>query len=286
MFKKILPVALALTALAANLVAGCGSPPAAAQPVVKKVDHVTISCSDPEGLFKTLTETLGLPAAWALSSYGGFTTGGVNAGDVNIETIRFNSMPPAMPTFVYGIVFQSYPLSDVMNEFQQRGADPGDPEDQMRDVNGKQVKVWTNVTLNALCTDSYIVYLCEYSPEMAAALASHTTSGPLGEIGVLGVKEIIVGSTDCQQLRQQWSNIFAPAPMSSDGSISFDSGPAVRISPRAENSIVALVLEVSSLKQARTFLRTNGLLGDDSGTEISIDPTKVQGLDIRLIEKT
>jgi hypothetical protein len=272
--------------------AGCGTKQPAAQPVVKKVDHITINCADPGALFNTFTQTLGLPAAWPLSSYPGFTTGGVYAGNVNIETLQFASTGQASPggpagTSIYGIVFESYPLDEVMGEFEQRGADPSDPQDQMREMNGVSVKVWTNVTLNALCTESYIVYLCEYTPEMQASLASRTqaSSGPLGGIGLVGVKEISINSTQPDQTKNLWKTVFAPAPMSADGVMSFDTGPAVGISQGSTDIIESLVLEVASLQTAKDFLTQNGLLGQVSGDRVSIDPAKVQGLDIVLVEK-
>ncbi len=171
MFARITPrstvllTTLLVAALLVPLLAGCGGSKEAepqAQPLVKKVDHITISCADPAALFETFTKTLGLPVAWPLSEYPGFTTAGTYAGNANIETLKFGGsgqasggMPPF--TFIYGIVFESYPLDEVTSEFQARGADPGDPQDQTREENGQQVKIWTNVTLNALCTDDYIV---------------------------------------------------------------------------------------------------------------------------------
>jgi len=190
-------------------------------------------------------------------------------------------------TSIYGIVFESYPLSEVTDEFQQRGADPSDPQDQMWDMNGQQVKVWTNVTLNGLCTDNYIVYLCEYTPEMQEALASRAqaNTGPLGGIGLVGVKEIAITSTQPEQTQELWKTVFAPAPMSADGELSFDSGPAILISDGSMDIIEGLVLEVDSLQVAQDFLAQNGLLGEASEDQISIDSAKVQGLDIRLVEK-
>jgi len=94
-----------------------------AQPVGKKVDHVAIKCSDPEALFKVFTETLGLPVAWPFSSYPGFETGGVQAGNVNIETLRYGP-PDDTGTSLYGIVLEPYPLDEAMDEFDARGRSP------------------------------------------------------------------------------------------------------------------------------------------------------------------
>jgi hypothetical protein len=154
-------------------------------------------------------------------------------------------------------------------------------------MNGQQVKVWTNVTLQALCTQDYIVYLCEYTPEMQAALASRAgaSSGPLGGIGLTGVKEIDIVSTQPDQTRELWQTVFAPAPMSADGVQAYDAGPAVRISQGSDNFIEGMVFEVASLQAARDFLSANGLLGSDAADQISINPAAVQGLDIRLVQR-
>ncbi len=291
-FKPKIFLKFFVALLAALAAAGCGSSGLESRSLVKKVDHITISCADPAALFETFTQTLGLPLAWPLSSYPGFTTGGVYCGNVNIETLRFGDAGretggSSESTFIYGIVLESYPLSEVMDDFRQRGADPGDPQDQMREIDGQQVKVWTNVTLNGLCTDNYIVYLCEYTEVMKEVLEKRARDNPvpLGGIGLMGVKEIILASTQSGQTRDLWETVFAPAVMSIDGELNFGSGPSILISNGSKNVIEGLILEVDSLQAAKGFLAQNGLLGEASDREISIDPAKVQSLDIRLVER-
>jgi hypothetical protein len=294
---------LALTALVTAIAllvllaaGGCGEessqPEPQAEPVVKKVDHISIICADPAALFNTLTQTLGLPVAWPLSSYPGFITGGTYAGNVNIETVQFGDPGDASSgapdfTFIYGIVFESYPLDEVMGEFQQRGADPSEPTDQMRDMNGQQVKVWTNVTLNGLCTDDYIVYLCEYTEQMEQALQERAQANPvpLGEIGLTGVKEITVLSTQAEQTLDLWKTVFAPVTTTDDGALAFGSGPAVLITDGDMDVITGLLIEVENLQVAEDYLALNGMLGEIGDEVISIDPAAVQGLYISLVEK-
>jgi hypothetical protein len=273
---------------------GCGSPAPGPefQPLVRKVDHIAITCADPEALFNTLTQVLGLPVAWPLSSYPGFTTGGAHAGNVNIETLRFgnpgqSSGGTRAQTSIYGIVFDSYPLSTVIGAFQRRGADPGDPRNQMREMNGQQVKVWTNVTLNGLCTDTYIVYLCEYTPAMKEILAKRAKDNPLplGGIGLMGAKKIMITGAEPEQTRKRWKMALAPAPMSKDGELSFESGPAIVISGGSRDAIGGLIFKVNSLERARAFLEQKGLLGNASKDQINVNPATVQGLEIRLVER-
>jgi len=53
----------------------------------------------------------------------------------------------------------------------------------------------------------------------------------------------------------------------------------------SSNTTQGLVVGVMSLQRARAFLREKGLLGADSQRETSIDPSKIQGLDIRVVEQ-
>jgi hypothetical protein len=60
-------------------------------------------------------------------------------------------------------------------------------------------------------------------------------------------------------------------------------GPAVRLVSSAENRIQTLVLSVSSLKRAETFLAENGMLGVVKENYLSIAPEKIYGLEVRLV---
>jgi len=156
-------IALAVTALgAAALTGGCGS----SQPVVKDVDHIATSTSQPEQLFTFFTGTLGLPAAWPFVQYPGFATGGVYLGNVNMETLLLEGVSA-----------------------------------------------------------------------------------------------------------------------SSDGTMTFQSGPAIRIIKGSTDMIATLIIEVASLDTAKAFLQKNGLLGKSTGSELTIEPSKVQGLDIQLVQQ-
>lgn len=280
-------VCVLVAAVVASLAtAGCGSKPA--EPVVKKVDHITISTDNAAELFATLNGTLGLPAAWPFMDYPGFQTGGIQAGNVNLETLNPGA-PPASggqgSASVYGIVFEPYPLDQITGALKARGAEPSQPQVQQREINGKQVPFWTNVTLQALCRPDYIVYLCEYTEAAKSGMQSRQASGPLGGLGLLSVSEIHITSKDAAALKKKWAQVFAPSSMSSGGLMPIGAGPAVRTSTGKRDAIEGLVLEVASLSKAKEFLQAKGLLGSAAAGELRIEPSKVQGLDIRVVEK-
>lgn len=58
------------------------------KPIIRQVDHILIQASEPRDLFDFFAETLQLPVAWPIADYSGFTSGGVGAGNVNIEVVR------------------------------------------------------------------------------------------------------------------------------------------------------------------------------------------------------
>ncbi|MET0648987.1 MAG: hypothetical protein ABW208_20450 [Pyrinomonadaceae bacterium] len=49
------------------------------------------------------------------------------------------------------------------------------------------------------------------------------------------------------------------------------------------DSIRTLVLKVASPERAETFLRESGMLGSVGEDHIKIDPSKIEGLDVRLV---
>ena len=68
------------------------------------------------------------------------------------------------------------------------------------------------------------------------------------------------------------------------GHWSLGTGPSIRVIPGPQDRIQKIVLQVKSLAQARTYLKNRNLLGSVSPKEISIQPSKIQGLSISLVE--
>jgi hypothetical protein len=56
---------------------------------IRRIDHVSVLVADPQPLFSVLTTTLGLPVAWPIGQFVGFTGAGVGVGNVPLEIIRF-----------------------------------------------------------------------------------------------------------------------------------------------------------------------------------------------------
>jgi catechol 2,3-dioxygenase-like lactoylglutathione lyase family enzyme len=298
-----MPHRAVLVAVVALMMLRGAEPEPAAQrreglPAVRQIDHIMIKADDPREVFAFFTETLRLPVAWALETRGGITSGGVGFGNVNVEAIRFPGQPslPSRAQLV-GFGFEPFSMQASLEELQRRGV----PYGALRPLvstgpDGTKQMLFTNVTLRAL-SDTELpgnaqihIFLSEYSPTYVDVEArrsrvrkelTETYGGPLGVEEVL---ETVIGATDVAQTRAQWQKLLDPEAPTASGAWQVGAGPAIRIVRANEDRLKELVVRIRSIGRAKAFLRDGGLLASESATEARLDPSKVFGLGIRLVE--
>ena len=61
--------------------------------------------------------------------------------------------------------------------------------------------------------------------------------------------------------------------------------PAVQVDQGGEDAITTLVFKVASLETAKAALSDLGLLGAATATQLTIDPAKVQGLQMVFVQE-
>ena len=98
-------------------IGGCGArhgPEAVA--IIEQVDHLLIDAGDADELFRLFAEKLELPVAWPFNDYGGFQSGGVSLGNLNLECFATADSPrePELQGRLVGISFDPAPLGEVM----------------------------------------------------------------------------------------------------------------------------------------------------------------------------
>ena len=135
------------------------------------------------------------------------------------------------------------------------------------------------------------IFLSEYSPtyvnadERRARLRAQLVNSGGGPLGVVGVKEVIIGAIDVEAARRIWQKLLDPMPSATSNMWQIGSGPAVRLVPDKENRVQALLIRVASLERAKAFLREKHLLRVDGAGQVSIDSPKIGGLDLRLVDQ-
>lgn len=271
--------------------------PIGSTPAVGPIDHIMIRAEHPETLFTLFTQTFELPVAWPLANRGGVTSGGVSFGNVNLEAIKFPGQLTAESSLV-GFAFEpGSALSDSLAELDRRGVAYGNLRPfVITTSDGAAATLWTNVTLSQFSdsdtpADATLhIFLSEYTPayvdseqrrERLRTVLAQNDGGPLG---IEGVVEVTVGTTNPDVSRELWGELLAPQASSAEGSWTVGHGPSIRLVRAAEAAIQGLVVRVRSLGRAEAFLREQGLLGSVSQDLVMIDPNGVEGLRISLVE--
>ncbi len=105
-----------------------------------------------------------------------------------------------------------------------------------------------------------------------------------GPLGIIGLREVVVGANHIDAVRGRWSDLFCPVAESTPNRWRFDNGMRVQLVPQSNDGLVALVVEVECLDQAKTFLATHDMIGSVSESSVAIALSTLAGLDIRLVE--
>ena len=274
-------------------VAQAEAPPAAP---VRQIDHIMIRTDVPGRLYAFFTETLQLPVAWSLALRGSVTSGAVGFGNVNVEVIKFPDQRSSRVHLV-GFGFEPAPLAECLVELRRRDITHGEPRPFIiTERDGSKRLLFTNVTLRQFSDEdrpanaTMHIFLSEYSPtyvdveQRRARLLKELGATGGGPLGVIGVKEMIVGAADVKLALNLWERLLAPRRTVEPGVWRIDDGPGIRVVQARENRLQAIVVSVASLSRAKKFLQEKGSLGSVSEGGLTIDPSKLEGLDVRLVE--
>lgn len=135
-----------------------------------------------------------------------------------------------------------------------------------------------------------IVFLVKYNPgwravdaERRRSVADFIGRGG-GTLGLVSVKEVVIGVTNLSVAVQRWGNLLRPAQELSTSAWQVGDGPAVRLIAARTDALHHLVWEVESLAAAWEVLQDLRLLGEVHDDEITLDKAALGGLDIRLVE--
>ena len=261
-------------------------------PVVRQVARVLIEAGDPVALFDFFSAELQLPVAWQMAENQGSTSGGVSAGNVNIEFFgpakkQGEAARKEAHARFSGLSLEPYALSDALKELKARGIPYGDPQPYNSLLpDGTQGAMWTTVPLPSVAKSGITVFLFEYSPKFLnedirrKQLGNRLTLNSGGPIGILSLDEIVISGPDGD--REAWARLLGE--QSAGGNWNLSAGPKIRFVQGAEYQIRKIIFKIKSLAQAKTFLAADRMLGEVSAKELTLNRTRLQGLDIGLVE--
>lgn len=298
---------IGVTCLAFLAAAAAGQPPSKPRlALVPQVDHIIISADtveDAKALWSLFSEQLELPVAWPPAQYEGFFSGGVNAGNVNLEFAysrnesveSHSTAQPSRNARFSGLGLEPEPLAQALPELEQLGLHHGQPDPyQKEDQSGNKTTLWTTVSLDDVSKDDMDVFLCEYNSnifrprrdiqEYRRYLKDQLRQRGGGPMGIELVKEIVIGTSNYEETMRLWQKLLGPDVRASGGVWHPVAGPAIRFTPSASDGIQSVVVRVVALGRAHRFLQTSGLLGRDAKSRIAIAPNKVMGIDVQFVQ--
>ncbi|MHB8513609.1 MAG: VOC family protein [Actinomycetota bacterium] len=253
------------------------------------IDHVVAPTEDAEHLFALLSDGLGFPVAWPVADHGAFTSGGITFGNGGIEVLTGSSIPffePRLPVVVRGIAFRpAMPLEDVAAALDARNIAHAGVIPFGKRKDGSAIGATLPVT--GLLGDECLVYFIDSpagplmcSAEAVEALAK--ASG--GVVGATSFAEVQIGVPDLDQASKQWQTLLDPLQPIEDHCWQIGDGPLIRLKESPILGVAGLVVQVSSLDDARTSLSKIGLLGPVRKHGLGIRHPDAHGLDIWLVQ--
>lgn len=263
-----------------------------AENTIAKVEHFLAYSTEAQALHEFLHREFMLPEMWPFTNYGSFSSGGLILGNVVFETIQDSSGEQGQPGRAYfkGIALEPVGSAEPTLEWlDQRsiGHTPPDPFTMM--IEGSEEVFWVTFGLEVPPADATI-FVCDYTDrelirqgrEAGAQELRRVEGGPLG---VQGLGEIILQMGDPSTGTEEWKKLLGPERLVSEGLFRFSEGPAIRLERGEPEGLREIVLEVGSLEDAEVYLDSKGWLGETGQGHLTIAPSSVQGLTIRLRER-
>ncbi len=257
-------------------------------PVVKTLDHVMIEAEDPTVLYRLFVEGFGLPVAWEFGDYGDLWSGGVCAGNLNLEFCRFKGNRFGKPDTwegsdggarLGGLAFEpTMPISEAVSVLAEWGVPFG---------SGIASENWTELEVKDLVDAPGIIFLVEYQFDRDGWQLSHreafTASGG-GSLGLLGVQEIQLGARDVDEASPAWDRFLRDVPKTDTAAWRVAKYLDLRMVPWGKDEIASLTLRVRSLERTMAFLEEAGIPAQETLDGVALDPTATQGLHFQLVE--
>jgi hypothetical protein len=258
------------------------------KPIVARVDHVIVQTSDADALFAFLSDTLQLPVAWPLRSYGYFKSGGVFAGNVNIEVLQQPSGEQAQGPRLMGIAFEPAESATAsLAALDKRDVDHGPIMPFFGTDDGRRTRLWSSVFLNDLGVPNSTLLICDYAwnvEERRAPLREELIRRQGGSLAVEGVCRITVGIADLEKYRATWRALLTPHSFGGDAWQCGD-GPEIRLVPHNTSPGMSLDVKVASLERVHQFaaLRDDAVVAKRDGA-VMLTSAALGRLQIRLAE--
>jgi hypothetical protein len=226
--------------------------------------------------------------AWEFGDYGDLWSGGVCAGNLNLEFCRFKEKRFGKPddwdgadgsARIGGLAFEpTMPISEVISVLSEWGVPFG---------SGIASENWTELEVKGLLDEPGIIFLAEYHFDHDAWQVSHrdafAASGG-GLLGINGVQEIQIGARDVDEASPAWDRFLRDIPKLDAAAWRLADDLSLRLVPWGKDEIASLTLQVKSVEKCIAFLEDAGIPALETLDGVALDASVTQGLHFQLVD--
>jgi len=253
---------------------------------INKVDHFFASSPKAETLFNLFKNKFGLPVDWDYKAWGDFSSGAVTLGNIAFEFVYYKGVSK---TTFEGIALepqQSVEEIKIILDDAKIVHDTIEPNTYVM-KNGK-LGGWSNMGLKNLLPSEAGLFICDYKNREQISLYRKKSADTLknnngGPLGVSFLKEIVIGSTNFSLNKKELARLPG-IKANKDNVYSFNDGPSIRLINSNINGFEKIVIKVSSLENAKKYLKSQNLLGNSTANSVFIDTNSTDGLIIELTD--
>jgi hypothetical protein len=261
--------------------------------LIEQIDHILLVPDNPRGLFDFFTQELKLPVAWPFREYGQFASGGVFAGNVNLEAAVLSGGSVHPQSKIVGMAFEpSGSTEEVVRELDRRRIAHLDPQPFEMGPEGNKMKLWTNTILKDMLPGSF-VFICEYhiyklnntNPSaVRIQLKEALIKIDGGPLGIEYVSEVKIKVKERDKVLESWENFLEPYEGFKNGCFDLGKGPKIRFLQADTDCIDSIKIKVKSLEKAHDFLSSREMVGTKNEQRIITDPNKTFGIIFEFVE--
>lgn len=239
--------------------------------LVLKIDHIVIQPEAPYEFFNFLSNDLKLPVVWGYETYENFETGGVLAGNVNIESLDYEQR--SNDSTISGIAFE--PTLSTEETVKEMDA---------REINHYPVlnTSYGKVTGLKNLLPNHNIFFCEYTEAEAIKEKKKLKEQELNDLngGTLGIQNVInvIIKFNAIALIHEWKKLLQLEQVSSTEYLYSESSPNIVFIKSDINKIESIKFKVNSLDQVRSYLAQHNMLGAEYGDTVSTNISESYGV--------
>lgn len=261
------------------------------------------SIGDVNKLYYLFSNTLGFPEAWPPTDKKTYYGGGVYTGNTWLKwtTPNIRSYPMTnKPARFNQIQAKPTEYSRSLKELEKRGfTHDADRISTSRDSSGLEREWCRSSRLTDTPFKEIDLGLCKYSPFAFSEYTSTPEAVDLhehyrilrprldevdgGPLGVKYVKEVELGVNNVKESMTAWQKLLDPIKPTEEDTWKVGTGPRLRLTSGKSYSVKSISIKVRSLRAAKRFLKMNSLLGEVNWASISLNPEKVNSLNIKFV---